>query len=221
VSWNGAEVAADELGGGRLSVRIGPSQVRADAVNRLSFARVRGYPPGPDDRRPLAVQLLSLGVRGPALPWSGPVASPAERERLGVRIDGHYLPENFGDAGPGIWLAPSARLELPAGAGRIGLTLLAPRPTPPRTVARVAGREVAGPVDPGARPSELWLAVNDSDVVNGIAVVELLSERYRPSEHGGRDDRELGVVLTRVRFEPAAAPEWTRPLSLLPPGGGG
>ena len=32
------------------------------------------------------------------------------------------------------------------------------------------------------------------------------------SAHGRTDERELGVVLTRVRFEPAAAPEWTRPL---------
>ena len=212
MSWNGTEVVAEELGGDRLGVRIEPEQVRADACNRLSFRRERGEPPGPEDRRALAVQLLSLGVRGPALAWSGPVASPAERERLGVRIDGHSRPETFSDAGPGVWLAPSARLELPAGPGRIGLTLLAPRPTPSRTVARVAGREVAGPVDIGPAPSELWIAISDGDVVNGMVVVELLSEGFRPSDHGHTDDRELGVVLTRIRFEPSVAPEWTRPL---------
>jgi hypothetical protein len=212
VSWNGTVVVAEELDGERLEARIEPDQVRADACNRLSFRRERGYPPGPEDRRPLAVQLLSLGVRGPALAWSGPVASPAERERLGVRIDGHYLSESFGDAGPGVWLAPSARLELPAGAGRIGLTLLAPRPTPPRTIARVAGREVAGPIELGPKPSEIWLAITDGDTAGGVAVVELLSDGYRPSDDGGRDDRELGVVLTRVRFEPSVAPAWTRPL---------
>jgi hypothetical protein len=156
-------------------------------------------------------------VRGPALAWSGPVAQPAQRERLGVRIDGDYLAESFGDAGPGVWLAPSARLELPAGPGRIGLTLLAPRPTQPRTVARVAGREVAGPVDLGPGPSELWIVVGEGDVVDGRVVVELLSDGYRPSEQGSRDDRELGVVLTRVRFEPSAAPVWTRPLGPRPP----
>jgi hypothetical protein len=167
------------------------------------------------------VQLLALAVRGPALPWSGPVASPADRERLGVRIDGGYQPETFGDAGLGVWLGPTARLELPAGPGRIGLTLLAPRPTPPRTVARVAGRAAAGPVDLGPRGSELWLALGEGDVGNGLAVIELASEPYRPSDHGRPDDRELGVVLTRVRFEPAAAPEWTRPLSPLPTEGEG
>jgi hypothetical protein len=221
VSWNGTAVVAAELGGGRLGVRIEPDQVRADACNRLSFRRERGYPPGPEDRRPLAVQLLSLGVRGPALPWSGPVASEADRERLGVRIDGHYQPETFGDAGPGVWLAPSARLELPAGPGRIGLTLLAPRPTSPRTVARVAGREAAGPVDLGPRPRELWLALGDVDVENGLAVIELVSEPYRPSDHGRTDNRGLGVVLTRARFEPAAGAAWTRPLSSPPAAGGG
>jgi hypothetical protein len=184
--------------------------VRAGAANRLSFDRESGHPPGPEDRRPLAVQLLALEVQGPALPWSGPVAVPADRERLGVQIDGGYPPETFGDAGAGVWLGPAARLELPAGPGRIGLTLLAPRPTPPRTVVRVAGREVAGPVDPGTRGSELWLSLRDGDVVNGIAVVELASEGYRPSDHSGSDHRELGVVLTRVRFEPSAAPAWTR-----------
>ncbi|HQN97576.1 MAG TPA: hypothetical protein PLM61_14465, partial [Thermoanaerobaculales bacterium] len=218
VSWNGTEAAPAELDGGRLAVRIDPMLVRADAANRLAFARERGYPPGPEDRRPLAVQLLSLAVRGPALPWSGPVASPVDRDRLGVRIEGHFPPETFGDAGPGVWLTPSARLELPAGAGRIGLTLLAPRPTPPRTVVRVAGHASAGPVDPGSRPTDVWLVVSDRDVVAGTVVVELLSEGYRPSDHGGHDDRELGVVLTRVRFEPSAAPEWTEPLSTSPPG---
>lgn len=212
VSWNGTAVVAEELGEDRLGVRIEPDQVRAGACNRLSFSSDRGEPPGPEDRRALAVQLLSLGVRGPALAWSGPVASPAERERLGVRIDGHFLPETFGDAGPGVWLAPSARIELPAGPGRIGLTLLAPRPTPSRTVARVAGREVAGPVDLGPAPSELWIAVDDGDVAGGMVVVELLSETFRPYDHGLPDDRELGVVLTRIRFQPSVAPEWTRPL---------
>ena len=216
VSWNGSRGSGGRAAWDRLGVRIDPVQVRADAANRLSFARECGYPPGPEDPRPLAVQLLSLRVRGPALPWEGPVASEAERERLGVRIDGHYQPETFGDAGAGVWLAPFARVELPAGAGRIGLTLLAPRPTPSRTVVRVAGREVAGPVDPGTRPSELWLTVGDGDVANGVAVVELVSEGYRPSDHGGRDDRELGVVLTRIRFEPATAPSWTRPLDPRP-----
>ena len=219
VSWNGTAVVAEELGGDRLGVRIEPDQVRADACNRLSFSSERGYPPGPDDSRPLSVQLLSISARGPALTWSGPVAWPVERWRLGVRIDGDYLPETFGDAGSGVWLAPSARIELHAGAGRIGLTLLAPRPTPSRTVARVAGRVVAGALDLGPAPSELWIAVGDGDTAGGMVVVELLSEGYRPSDHGRTDDRELGVVLTRVRFEPAVAPEWTRPLSLHPSGG--
>jgi len=219
VSWNGAEVEPEAIGEGRLEVRIEPGQVRDDVSNRLSFHRDRGYPPGPEDRRPLAVQLLDLRVRGPALPWQGPIASEEDRERLGVRIDGHYLPESFGDAGQGVWLAPTARIELPAGPGRIGLTLLAPRPTPPRTVVRVAGREVAGPVELGPGPSELWVAVGGDDSSGGAVVVELLSEPFRPSDHGRMDDRELGVVVTHARFDPAAAPEWTSPLALLPTGG--
>jgi hypothetical protein len=216
VSWNGAEAAPESLDGGRLAVRVDPRLVRADAVNRLSFARERGYPPGPGDPRPLAVQLLSLSARGPALAWSGSAASPVERERLGVRIDGHFPPETFGDAGPGVWLAPAARLELPAGPGRVGLTLLAPRPIPPRTIVRVAGREVAGPLDLGPRPSALWLSLRDRDVVDGVVAVELASDGYRPSDHGGSDGRDLGVVLTRIRFEPSVAPEWTRPLDTRP-----
>jgi len=97
--------------------------------------------------------------------------------------------------------------------------LLAPRPTPPRTVVRVAGREVAGPVELGPGPSELWVAVGGDDFAGGAVVVELLSEPFRPSDHGRTDDRELGVVVTHARFDPAAAPEWTSPLALLPTGG--
>ena len=214
VAWNG-RYARQFFAGGLPGMRFGPPLVRGDAANRLAFDRERGYPPGPDDSRPLSVQLLSLAARGPALAWSGPVASPAERERLGVRIDGHYLPETFGEAGQGVWLAPSARLEMPAGPGRIGLTLLAPRPTPSRTVARVAGREAAGPVDFGPAPSELWIAVGDGDVTDGMVVVELHSEAFRPSDHGrprrprarrGPDPRPLRAVRGSKVDPPALLP---------------
>jgi hypothetical protein len=85
----------------------------------------------------------------------------------------------------------------------------------------VAGRDVAGPIDLGPEPRELWLAIRSSDVTDGMVVIELLSETFRPSDHDLPDDRELGVVLTRVHFEPSVAPEWTRPLSSPPAAGGG
>ncbi len=216
VSWNGRSRRGGARARTGYGVRIGPPQVRGDAANRLAFDRERGYPPGPDDSRPLSVQLLSLAVRGPALAWSGPVASPAERERLGVRIDGHYLPETFGEAGQGVWLAPSARLELPAGAGphRADPARAPAHPSAHRrprggTRGRRPGRSRPGTeraLDCGRRRRHRERG----------RVVELLSEGYRPSDHGSTDDRELGVVLTRVRFEPSAAPKWTRPLDRRP-----
>lgn len=214
VLWNGIERSGVGADGDWERLVIGPDGVRSHAANELSFRRARGYPPGPSDPRPLAVQVLDLGVRGPALPWRLGIGTEAERLRIGVSLEGHFQPENLGEAGVGVWLEPEARLEVPAVAGRLGLTLAAPRPTPPHTMVRLAGREVAGPVDPGPQSVMVWVEITPDDVFRDAVRLEISSRPYRPSEHGSADDRELGVVLTALRFEPTAAPAWTRPLEV-------
>jgi hypothetical protein len=213
VLWDGSAQAGSVSGGDRARISFGARDVRADAANVVSFRRERGYPPGGADPRFLAVQVIDLAIRGELIPWRLQTSSERDRRRLGVRLDGDYPPEDFGAAGQGVWLAPEARVEIPAVEGRLGLTLMAPRPTPPRTVIRVAGGGSLGPVEPGPDPILVWVDIGGEAVTGEAVSVEIASESYRPSEHGGGDDRELGIVLTSVQFEPNDAPAWTRPLA--------
>ncbi len=170
--------------------------------SRLRFERARGHPPGGGDSRPLAVQLYELRALRPGAAWAGPVNRPWDREALRVELDGAYEAEGFPGAGEGVWLRPRAVLRVPAGAGRLGLRLWAPRPTPPRTVIRVAGRIVSGPLEIGPEPGVFEVELPAAEGADGRLEVELVSDAYRPAHEGSADPRELGVVLSDLAFVP-------------------
>ncbi len=123
----------------------------------VRFTRAEGYPPGGDDLRPLAVQLLGVAVRPPGSAWRGRAATEGERRGLGLELEGGYGAETFGEHGRGVWLSPVAhgtmRIDEP---GRLVLRLAAPRPTPANPRLVVDG-EVAGPfaVDNGELTVEI------------------------------------------------------------------
>jgi hypothetical protein len=212
VEWNGQPLAEFEVTDGRFRLRVDAERVRDDRANRMSFRRAQGYPPGEHDRRPLAVQLLGVQLRGPFLPWRGSLVSAEQRAAIGARLVGHHLPELFGDHGPGVWLEPRSRLEVTAGPGRLVMTMWAPRPDAPDTVVRLDGGTMVGPLELGPAPMEVSIPVADQDLEDGILVVELESVPYVPALAGHGDDRRtLGVVVSEVRFEPARLSEWARP----------
>jgi hypothetical protein len=160
------------------------------------------------------VQIFAARAIGPGLPWQGAVATTEERERLRISIDGAYAPEQLGKHGRACWLHATARLEVPAGHGRLILTMWAPRPLPAETVIRISGRHALGPLALENRPQEIDVPVRASDVRDNRVVVELSSVPYSPAATGrSQDRRELGVVLQAVRFQPApaAARPWTWP----------
>jgi hypothetical protein len=99
-------------------------------------------------------------------------------------------------------LRRGALLRRPATAARLRLRMWAPRPTPPRTVIRVAGRHAVGPLEIGHLPADYEIEVLPGDAVDGWLVVEISSDPYRPAEDGAADSRELGVVLSDLAFEP-------------------
>jgi hypothetical protein len=208
--------ADTELAGdaGRRRIWIEPDRLAPAQAVRLGFKRDQVYPPGKADTRPLAVQLFSVRIVGPATPWQGPLASPQDRQRLRVSIDGAYPPEQLGAHGRSCWLRPHARLAVPAGMGTLSLTIWAPRPVPAETVIRISGRQVLGPLSLPNRPTEVAVPIRDQDLTGHQVLIELESVAYSPAAAGrGRDSRELGVVLQSARFQPppASCRQWTWP----------
>ncbi len=213
VSINGTKVA--EVGGrSSLSWRwLGADHWRHDAVNLLSLERAEGYPPGAGDRRPLGVQVRALGVRGPSLPWVVRMAGQNAAGAFGAAVEGSYPPERVADGGWGAWLAPDARLRIPAGPGRLFLEMSAPRPSPPETIIRLNGATVAGPLRLTGAPTEVVVRLRLPPSTAGVVTLEVTSVPYVPADVGSGDDRRrLGVMLHSVRFEPESPPEWARRL---------
>jgi hypothetical protein len=184
----------------RLWIRM-PSDTGGRS-SRLLIDRAHGYPPGDGDSRPLAVQVYEIRVLNPVGGWEVSVAFPWQREALQIEVEGAYDAERFSGAGAGMWLQPRALLRLPAADGRLRLHLWAPRPTPPLTEIRIAGRLAAGPLEVGPQPEIFEIEVLPGEVVDGRLEVEILSDAYHPAEDGVADPRELGVVLSDLEFEP-------------------
>ena len=215
---NGIEAGAVAGESDRTCRWVGPETLRADRSNRVHLERVETFLPGGGDRRQLAAQLYGVRVVGPGLPWGGPAASAADRAALDLEGVGLWGAEDFGSHGRGCWLEPRAGLAARAGPGTLSLTLWAPRPTSPELVIRVAGRVVAGPLALGRVPEEVVVTLGAGDAHGGRVVVALDSVPYLPAASGGSSDaRQLGVVLGRVRFEPATLSSLAE--ALVRPGG--
>ena len=104
-SWNGEPIRGRRVRATGCSPPWGRTGSAPAGRTCSSFRRAEGYPPGPTDPRPLAVQLLDLAGLGA---WSCPgrcaLAAAEDLHRHGVRLDGSYPPESFGAAGEGVWL---------------------------------------------------------------------------------------------------------------------
>ena len=173
-----------------------------ERASLLEIQRRRGYSPGPHDQRRLAVQLFELRASDASSPWACDLGRPWDRESVNVELHGVHAPEQFPGFGHGVWTGPRARLGLPAARGTLRIRLWAPRPTPPRTVIWIGNRQASGQLEITHLPAEFEFEVRTEDVVGGRVDVEIVSDPYRPSERGGDDDRSLGVVVSKVVFEP-------------------
>jgi len=170
----------------------------------VRMSRATGYPPGHGDQRPLAAQLLGVVVRPPGAAFGGPIATPIDRFKLRLEIEGAHQPESFGELGGGVWLEPEARLRLALDEpGQLVLRLASPRPTRANLRIGRKGLEVgfAGELTPGE--SLVSMYIDSAEVADGGADIGLLSDAYIPSESGnGADSRRLGVVLLELEFQP-------------------
>ncbi len=199
---DGREVARLDGMSGEQRVQIENRPSESGTASLLRFERAAAYPPGGGDERPLSVQLYGVRSEDSGAWWASPGAHDWQRRPVGVELEGMYGPEDFAGIGAGVWLQPSARLTVPAAAGSLYLRLFAPRPTPASTTIIVSGRQVGGDLDLGPEPRDIEVAIRWEDVVAGRVHIDLISDAFTPSIAGADDDRDLGVVLLRVRFEP-------------------
>jgi hypothetical protein len=202
---NGKKVRQIEGGAPRLRYWIGDDAVVGDSRNRLQFSRAQGYVPSDRDLRPLAVQLFGVRAIGPEVAWAGVVAAEEERSRSMVKATGVLDPEDLPE-GRGVWTKPEAKLFVPAGPGKLTITLWAPRPKPPLLEISVRGTRVAGPIEVGHDPILVDVPVTASLVARGGVELDLKATPFCPAKEGiSGDARELGVVLSHIRFAPARA----------------
>ena len=199
---NGKKVRQIEGTAPRGRYWVGEELVGADADNRLTFVRAQGYVPSDRDSRRLSVQLFGVRAVGGGVEWAGGLASEEERQRVLVKATGVLDPEEFPE-GRGAWTKPEARVVVPAGPGRLTLTLWAPRPKPPLLEILVRGKAVVEPFEVGHEPIQVDIAVDAAMVVEGGVELELKATPFCAAREGlSGDARELGVVLSHVRFTP-------------------
>lgn len=210
VRLNGFDIAVLSPTASRLTLPLNPAMLSPTTVNRLTFVRERGYPPGSGDSRPLAVRIF--GITRPAN--SGVVTA---RERLAALLAetdpaahpsfpaiGLYTPEVF-PHGPGAWTQPNTTLELPWSPGLLTFTVWAPRPGPVDLVVDINGETTGGPLAIGPNPQDVSLVLSGHPDTARTLKVALRSRPYAPATEGSRDTRILGVVLGRIQFAPDEA----------------
>jgi hypothetical protein len=87
------------------------------------------------------------------------------------------------------------------------LKVWATRPQPPDVELFAAGRKLVGPIKVWRKPAEIEVAVTSDVVVDHQIELVIQATPYVPAREGNpRDPRELGIVLSEVRFVPLSVP---------------
>jgi hypothetical protein len=194
-------------GGGRTEThRIPPEVLFTDRENTIELLRDTTYPPNERDRRPLAGALYVI-AGGAAGAVSVGVGEEQRLRELGVALSGFHGRETFRDGVVGRWSQASATIEIPAAAGTLALTLLAPRPGGARTEVWAGGDRVAGPWEVTSAPRSFEVVIAPALVRGPSLRLELRTNPYEPPAPPGRKSRTLGVVVSSLALpDPAAAP---------------
>ena len=161
------------------------------------------------DGRRMAVRIFGASLQAPphALPALSFFPEAGSLFATFAEAEGTYTPELLGDPPrPAAWTGARASFQFPAGAGLVGVDLLAPRSQPATVVVRLGegqARVIVGP-----DPASVALPVPLSLARAGRVRLEVESSTAVP---GGGDTRALGVAISRV---------WYLPAPPVPPAGG-
>ncbi len=177
-----------------------PREIRLNRMVPLELD-VHGAAPLSGAAQRLALRIFRVSLEAP--PYAPPAFAffPEAESLFAVvaRGEGTYGPELLAEPPrPAAWCGKHAAFELPVAAGMVGVELLAPRPAP--AVVDVRLGDASAHLTVGARPINVELPVPPALADGGRARLEIASSTYSP---GGRDARELGVVVSRIWFAPA------------------
>ncbi len=152
------------------------------------------------DLRPLSIRLFGASLEAPPFtpvpyaffPEAGSMFSAF------ARGEGVYSAEVIGQPPrPATWTGAEARLEMPLGAGAVGVELIAPRPQPAEVEVSLGSASARLRV--GAGTARVVLPVPAGEARAGRGVLVIRSTTYSP---GGGDARALGVAVARVWYAP-------------------
>ena len=161
------------------------------------------------DGRHMAIRIFAASLQAPphVLPSLSFFPEPGSLFAAFAQAEGTYGPELLGDPPrPAAWTGARASFRFPAGAGLVGVDLLAPRPQPAVVIVRLGDSETR--VTVGSDPTSVALPVPAALARAGRVQLDVESSTIVP---GGGDTRTLGVAISRV---------WYLPSNPVPPLGG-
>jgi hypothetical protein len=200
---NGKQTQAALLPAGRQVVTVPiPPPTDANAALRVELDLGREIVAN-GDWRPLALRIFAAWLQAP--PHLAPPLSffpePHSMFAAFATASGVYPPELVGNPPrPAAWTGAKAEFSFPAGAGLVGVDLLAPRPSPATVEVRLGPAFSRLVID--AAPVRVALPVAAEMIHRGRATLEVSSSTFVP---GGGDQRALGVAISRVWYLPSAS----------------
>jgi hypothetical protein len=164
------------------------------------------------DGRPQAFRILGASLQAPPLVLPPLVFFPEVASMFGALAEGSgtYTPELLGNPPrPAAWTGAHAEFWFPAGAGLVGLDLLAPRSEPAVVTVHLGSSAARATV--GHEPSTIALPVPPELVGVGRVRLQVDSTTQVP---GGADTRALGVAIGRIWYLPTnpvyTVADWAR-----------
>ena len=181
-----------------------PAGVGPDRENTIELLRDKTFPPNDRDRRPLAAAVYVVTSAG----VSGATVGLGDGERLrelGIVLQGFHGRETFRDGVVGRWSQPNAAIELPAVAGTLAITMLAPRPGEASTEVWAGKTRVGGPWVVPTGPRTFEVAIPEELARGATLRLELRVAPYATPALPNRPSRNLGVVVSSLTIPDRAA----------------
>jgi hypothetical protein len=152
------------------------------------------------DSRELSIRLFRASVEAP--PYTAPaiefLPEAMSMQSVVATGTGFYVPELMGMPPlPAAWLQPIASFSFPAGAGSVGVELLAPRQIPAEVEIRLG--TMTSRLTVRDTSVQVVLPVLDGPPTAHQVTLEISSSVFVP---GGGDNRKLGVAVSRIFYTP-------------------